>query len=127
MSTVEDIFRSKGIDDRNPLWFNSKLLTTAVVYYGVSSNTHRQWYFNRVAIAAPKKQRTTVSTMALVAYWTKDISKDHISSVVRSLSCREYLSQMKTQKLSLRGQLRKRSDVFQWLVGRVCTEERWLR
>lgn len=108
VSIVEDVFRSKGNDKRNPPCSNSKLLTTAVVYHGMSSNMHRQWYFHRVAIAAPNKQRTFVSTMAYSFIGTKEMSTDQISSAVRSLSSREYLSKIDYDKLSLRGQLTKR-------------------
>ena len=127
VSIVEDSFRPKGNDDRNPLCSKSKLLRTAVVYHGVSSNTHRQWYFQIVEISAPKKQRTSVSIMVCTSTVTKEMSTDHISSAVRSLSGREYLSKMEDYKLSLRGQLTKRwwcASMSYWQSrhnGRVVT------
>ena len=117
VSIVEDNFRSKGNVDRNPLCSKSKLLTTAVVYHEVPSNTHRQWCFPTVEIPAPKKQRTSVSTVVCSSTVTKEISTNHISSAVRNLSGREYLSKMENQKLSLRRQLTKRwklVSVFYW-------------
>ena len=108
MSILEDSFRSKDNNDMNPLCFNSKLLTTVIVCHGVLSNTHRQWYFQIVEILAPKKQRASVSTTVCSSIVTKEISTNHISSAVRNLSGREYLSKMENQKLSLGGQLTKR-------------------
>ena len=81
---VEDNFRSKGNVDRNPLCSKSKLLTTAVVYHGMSSNTQRQWYFQSVEIPAPKKQRMSISAIVCSSTVTKEMSTDHISSSVRN-------------------------------------------
>ena len=119
MSIVEDNFRSKGNVDRNPLCSKSKLLTTAVVYHGMSSNTQRQWYFQSVEIPAPKKQRASVSAMACLSTGTKEMSTDQISPAVRSLPSREYLSKMENQKLSLRGELTKRDLDYQ---NKYCIE-----
>ena len=116
VSIMEDIFCSKDNDDRNTLCSNPKLLTTTVVYHRVSSNTQRQWYFHRVAIAAPKKQRTSVPAMIWSSTVTKEMSTGHISSAVRNLSGRECLSKIESQKLSLRGQLTKRW----WCVSICC-------
>ena len=108
VSIVEDNFRSKGNVDRNPLCSNSKLLTNAVIYHGMSSNTHCQWYFQIVAIAVLKKQRIPVSTVVCSSTGAKEMSTYHISSAVRNLFGREYPSKMEDQKLSLREHLTKR-------------------
>lgn len=64
-------FRSKGKDDRNPLCSNSKLLMAAVVYHGVSSKMHRQWYFQTVAIPGQKKAKNVRIDCCLLAYRNK--------------------------------------------------------
>ena len=50
----------------------------------------------------------TVSTMVCSSTGTKEVSTDQISSAVRNLPGREYLSKMESQKLILRGQFTKR-------------------